>query len=135
MPVTSVYRVRSVCLQQVETMRDLGVILDSKLTFAAHIDSIVSKARRSLGVLIRSFQFCHGQSGLINRNAALAAYRANVRSILEYGSQIWAGAAKTHLDRLEHVEHKFLLWLCNRTAIGRQSRDLSYDMCHAFEIV
>ena len=125
-PVSSVYTVRGTHLEQVDTMRDLGVVLDNKLTFAAHVDSVISKARRSLGVLMRSFQFCHGQRGLINKSAALTAYRANVRSILEYGSQIWAGAAKTHLDRLEHVQHKFLLWLSNRTDIGRQSRDLSY---------
>ena len=57
----------------------------------------------------------------------MTAYCANVRSIVEYGSQIWSGAAKTHLDRTERVQHKFLLWLAHRTETGRQARDLSYD--------
>ena len=126
-PVPYVYNVRGTELEQVETMRDLGVIIDSRLTFAAHVDNAISKARRALGVLMRSFQFCHGQRGIINRNAALTAYCANVRSILEYASQVWSGAAKTHLDRMERVQHRFLLWLTNRTETGRLSRDISYE--------
>lgn len=126
-PVQYAYTVRGTALEKLDTMRDLGVILDSKLTFAAHVDCAVSKARRALGVLMRSFQFCHGQNGLLNEKAVMSAYCANVRSILEYGSQIWSGAAKTHLERIEHVQYKFLLWLAHRTETGRQARDLSYD--------
>ena len=126
-PVQYVYTVRGTVLEKLDTMRDLGVMLDSKLTFSPHVDSVVSKARRALGVLMRSFQLCHRQNGLLNEKAIMAAYIANVRSILEYGSQIWAGAASTHLDRIERVQHKFLLWLAHRTATGRQARDLSYD--------
>ena len=126
-PVQYAYAVRGTMLERLDKMRDLGVILDSKLTFTAHVDSAVSKARRALGVLMRSFQFCHGQNGLLNETAVITAYCANVRSILEYGSQIWSGAAKTHLERIEHVQHKFLLWLAYRTEAGRQIRDLYYD--------
>ena len=35
----------------------------------------------------------------------------SVRSILEYGSVIWAGAACSHLVRLERIQHKFLAFL------------------------
>ena len=31
--------------------------------------------------------------------AALVAYKAHVRSVLEYGSVIWSGAAVTHLPQ------------------------------------
>ena len=33
---------------------------------------------------------------------------SHVRSILEYGSIIWSDAAKSHIVRLERVQHKFL---------------------------
>lgn len=126
-PVQYVYTVDGTVLEKVDTMRDLGVILDSKLTFSTHVDFIISKARRALGVLMRSFQFCHGHNGQLKEGAVMTAFSANVRSVLEFGSQIWSGAAKTHLDRIEHVQHKFLLWLAHRTATGRMSSDLSYD--------
>ena len=37
-------------------MRDLGVILDSKLAFAFHVDGVVGRANRALGTYLRSLQ-------------------------------------------------------------------------------
>ena len=95
-------------LDLVGQIRDLGVILDTQLTFANHIDSAVKRGNRALGLLIRSVQ---GIRGNYDKTGLLAAYYANVRSILEYGSVVWAGAAKSHLDRLERIQHKFLMFL------------------------
>ncbi len=50
-PVESKYRVGSERLQRVDTNRDLGNLVDEKLTFAAHIDSTIRKANRALGCL------------------------------------------------------------------------------------
>ena len=127
-PVLHTYQINNSSLQRVTEVRDLGIILDSKLTFSAHINSTVSKANRALGILRRSFQ-----SGLprekFDRKALLTAYYANVRSILEYGTVVWSGAAKTHLNRLERVQHKFLTWLATRARgtdglTGLEYRDL-----------
>ena len=100
-------------LERVCEVRDLGVILDSKLTFSAHISQTICKANRALGTLIRSFQ-----TGLpstkFHKKTLLATYFANVRSILEYGCVIWGGAARSHTDRLERIQHKFLIWLVSR---------------------
>ena len=50
-----------------------------------------------------------------NRTALLAAYKAHVRSIAEYGSVVWSGAAKTHLVRLEQMQHRFFMWLASNS--------------------
>ena len=124
-PILHTYCINSSPLQRVTEVRDLGVILDPKLTFSAHINNVVSKANRSLGLLIRSFK-----TGLprqkFDRRALLVAYFANVRSILEYGSIIWSGAAKTHLKRLERVQHKFLMWLSARARGTDRLTSLEY---------
>ena len=49
--------------------------------------------------------------GNYDKTGLIAAYYANVRFILEYGSMVWTGAAKSHLDRLERVQHKCLMYL------------------------
>ena len=95
----------------------MGVVLDQKLTFAEHVNSIVTKANRALGLLIRTFQSASPRCKL-NKQAALAAYNANVRSVMEYCSVIWSGAAKSHLVRVERVQHKFLMWLARHTMSG-----------------
>ena len=106
--VQTEYYIDATKLEHVGEIRDLGNMLDTKLTFASHVDNVVSRANRSLGLLFRSFQT--GTSGSkFNRNALMCAYVSNVRSILEYGSVMWAGAAETHTVRIDRVQHKFLI--------------------------
>ena len=111
-------------------MRDLGVIIDSKLNFSDHIDFIVKRSNRALGLLIRSLQ---GVRGRYCKGGVIAAYYANVRSILEYGSVVWAGAACSHLQRLERIQHKFLCFLAGTR---RDRFDMSdYDgLCVSYGI-
>lgn len=106
-------------------MRDLGVILDSKLTFADHIDSVVGKANRMLGLLMRSVQMARcARRVTLDQHAIMSAYNAHVRSVIEYGSVIWSGAAVTHLKRLERVQHRFLTWLGRR--VQRRCPNMDY---------
>ena len=131
-PVQTTYMINATKLEHVE-IRDLGVILDTKLTFASHVSGIVSRTNRSLGLLFRSFQT--GARGTkFNRNALISAYFSTVRSILEYGSVIWAGAAETHTVRIDRVQHMFLIWLLSYTASG-YATSLSYsDLLNHFRI-
>ena len=124
-PVRTRYLINGTELEHVSQIKDLGVTLDSKLTFASHVSDIVRKGNRALGLLIRSFQV--GRRGSkFNKASLLTAYFANVRSILEYCSVIWTGAAKTHTVRVDRVQHKFLIWLLTHTHSG-YSASLSYD--------
>ena len=125
-PILAAYRVENVVLERCSQVRDLGVILDSKLTFSSHVDATVTKAKRMLGLLIRSMQ----QSALPRRarfrfKPLLSVFYAHVRSIIEYGSVVWSGAAVTHLKRLERIQHSFLIWLaCSSDC---HSENLRYD--------
>ena len=114
-PVRISYHINNTPLDSVEEMRDLGVIIDSRLNFAAHVSRIVSQANRALGLLIRSFQ-AGTRGAKFNQRTLIVTYFANVRSILEYGCVIWAGAAKTHTERVDRVQHKFLMWLNSHTS-------------------
>ena len=115
-PILSMYAIGGEQLERVTVMRDLGVFLDEKLTFSDHVDVIVRKANRVLGMLMRSFQTGKRGRSLreCNRKAVMAAYCANVRSILEFAGVVWGGAAEVHMKRVERVQHKFLTWLCAR---------------------
>ena len=59
--------------------------------------------------MLRSFQKTNRKNRL-NLSAVQVVYYAHVRSILEHGSVPWAGAAKTHLYRIERIQHKFSIW-------------------------
>ena len=135
-PVRTSYSIAMTTLEHVEEIRDLGVTLDTKLTFAAHISDVVKRANRSLGMLIRSFQAGRSSRSNFKTTALLAAYFANVRSILEYASVVWAGAADTHTARVDRVQHKFLMWLSHHSSpTSRTAPSLSYpDLSRHFKI-
>ena len=132
--IPATYQIRGITLEHREKVRDLGVWLDSKLNFAYHVDLTVSKANKMLGLLMRSLQT--GQAaGRFKVGPILTAYFGNIRSILEYGCVLWGGAAKCHLDRLERVQHKFLIWLAFHVHTSRPSQSLSYhDLLQLFKI-
>lgn len=96
------YQLCGTCLTRVDTIRDLGVIFDSKLIFVMHIENVVSKATKALGFIFRiSSEFKHIKTVKI-------LYCSFVRSHLEYASQVWNPTYKTYIDRLERVQKKFL---------------------------
>ena len=115
-PIIAAYTLDGTVLQRRTETRDLGVFLDSKLTFACHIDQAIARSNRMLGLVIRSMQLSRRHSrARFDHRAMLCTYYAHVRSILEYGCVVWAGAAVTHLKRLEKVQHRFLVWLARNS--------------------
>ena len=118
------YQIGNTNLEHVNFIRDLGVTLDSKLTFGLHLDITVKKANKALGFLVRSFQKAN-KGGHLRRSTVLVSYYTHVRSIMEYCSVIWGGAAAVHTSRLDRIQPKFLLWLNAHTR--NQSQCLSYD--------
>ena len=116
MPYFNRYALDGHQLERCTSVRDLGISLDTELTFANHVDATVGKANRILGLLMKSMQVSASTHRTpVNCVAALAAYKAHERSVMEYGCVIWSGAAVTHLRRLERLQHRFLMWLGCRT--------------------
>lgn len=93
--------------QIVETcsnVRDLGVILDSKMTFIEHYNTMVFKATNMLNFIKR---FSYNFKDPYTLKTLFIAY---VRSILEYCSVVWSPHIKTHETRIESVQKQFLLF-------------------------
>ena len=115
-PIVHPYKLDGHHLERCDQIRDLGVLLDAKLTFAPHVDATISKANRMLGMIIRSMQMPSCPRRVrFNHTALLCAFNAHVRSVIDYGSVIWSGAAITHLARFERLQHRFLMWLASNT--------------------
>lgn len=93
--------------QQVEKcvrIRDLGVILDSKLTFTDHYNTVINKANNMLGFIKRFSYHFH------DPYTVKTLYVSYVRSILEYCSIVWSPFSVTHESRIESIQKQFLLF-------------------------
>ena len=65
---------------------------------------------------MRSMQMtCRPRGRNFDSRAVMCAFNAHVRSVLQYASVIWSGAAVSHLARLERLQHRFLMWLAANT--------------------
>ena len=113
-------------INRVNSIRDLGVILDSKLLFDQHIESIVKKASKALGFIIRT-SACFRSLKTIK-----ILYCSFVRSHLEYASQVWNPQYEIYKTRIEAVQKKFLRYLDFRA--HQYSTD--YDQrCHRYHFL
>ncbi|KAI8438347.1 hypothetical protein MSG28_010913 [Choristoneura fumiferana] len=100
--IPSTYNIDGHILNEVDSIRDLGVILDGKLTFIPHIENIIKRASRVLGFVIRNTK------SFKSSKSKILVYNSLVRSILEYCSVVWRPHYATHSLRLERIQKRFL---------------------------
>lgn len=95
-----VYSINSISLPSVESVVDLGVIVDSNLRFSKQVDSIVCKASQRSSLILRCFR---------SRDPFLLcrAFVVYVRPLIEYCSPVWAPCYLTDIRKIESVQRKF----------------------------
>ena len=95
-------------VKKCEWIRDLGVILDSKLTFIDHYNAIIHKANNMLS-FIKRFGYNFQDPYTIK-----TLYTAYVRPILEYCIIVWSPYQIKHQQRIESVQKQFLIYALRR---------------------
>lgn len=102
------YKIDTNLIPRVHEMRDLGVIIDSKLSYNNHIDYIVRGAFKNLGFIKRSCKYFKSEKTLIN------LFNSLVRSKLEYASIVWDGYTESNKKKIEKVQNRFLRYLSRK---------------------
>ena len=69
-------------IEQVDSMKDIGVTIDSNLTFNEHINIKIDTANKILGIIRRSYR-------LLNCETFLPLYHSMVRSHFDYAVSVW----------------------------------------------
>ena len=94
-------------LESVQTLKYLGVILSSDLSWSSHVDTICSKARKLTGLLYRRF------STNLDCERLLELYKMLVRPHLEYAAPVWDPHLRKDITNIERVQ-KFALKMCTK---------------------
>ena len=92
--------VNNIDINNVQQIRDLGVLVDSKLKFRAHIGKIVSAAKQRTSLLFRAFLTREPKFLII-------AYKSYILPLLEYCSPIWSPHSVGDILLLESVQRSF----------------------------
>lgn len=111
-PVLYTYKIDNIVLNALDTVKDLGVMFDSKMTFRLHITNSVSRSFKMLGFIQRSARD-------FSVSSIKLLYCALVRSIIEYNSIIWCPNYKVQIDLIENIQKKFLRFCAYRLGLCR----------------
>lgn len=120
------YKLNKSCLSRVSHIRDLGVIMDSTLSYNRHIGSIVPKAMRMLGFVKRN---CIGK---FSKRTVRTLYVALVRPQIDYATVIWNpnGANKTNVAGIERVQQRYIKYMSfNFEDVSPYHREVYPDLC------
>ncbi len=86
-------------LQLTDSEKDIGVTIDSRLSFEKHINEKINKANSTLGIIRRTFEY-------LDQQTFMYLYRSMARPHLEYANQIWAPQLKKHINAIENVQRR-----------------------------
>jgi hypothetical protein len=118
--VMHTYSVDGAVLERKETMRDLGVTYDSKLTFNNHIDISCGKAKRMMGFVMRTGKHFH------NPHTFTTLYNSLVRSNVEYAAVIWNPFTACQKLQVERVQHRFLKFISAKCFGRKANEEVNY---------
>ena len=98
--ISSNYSLNGFVLSSAALANDLGVYVDSNLTFKHHIATIITKAHQRAGVFFRGF---------VSRSYEIIrkTFITYIRPLLEYNSNVWNPTHKYLIDQIENVQRRF----------------------------
>ena len=95
------YRIsEEVILEPTSTVKDLGVIVSSDLSWSPHIATIVARARGVAAWVLSVFR-------TRNVDVMLTLYKSMIRSHLEYCCPLWHPSKVSDIELLENVQREF----------------------------
>lgn len=104
-PIWHNYILNNVTLSRQDSIKDLGVIFDTKLSFNFHVNEIIKSSYKSLGFVIRN------SLGFTDIQVLMLLFNALVKSKLEYAAIIWQPGYIVHTESLENIQRRFLKFL------------------------
>ena len=121
-PIRFAYKMNGIVLEKVDTIKDLGVDISSKLDWNSHVNRVVKKSNRKMGMIMRTV----GYNAPTKVTKTL--YNALVRSDLEYGSCLWSGTSKHNINLIESVQRRATKFIMHYPDMGYKERLISLDM-------
>ena len=107
------YNIGDSIMEVTTAEKDLGIIVDDKLTFETHIDKTIKRANKLSGMIVHNIK-CKDMSVMV------PLFKALIRPIVEYGNPVWSPHLKKHINAVENVQRHF-----TKKIIGLSNLDYS----------
>ena len=107
---TVTIKVNDIKIKCVKECKYLGIIIDDELKWTPHIDSVLQKLKRLLGIF---YKMCHKLPDWCLRNI----YFAFVHPYILYGLKVYGNTFPSYLDKLTIRNNKLLKILQKKDAL------------------
>ena len=97
-------------IKQVNEMKYLGVILDTKLNWHNHIQYICSKLSKGAGIIYKL-------KNKVPQSVLLLLYNSLVDTYLRYGITSWGSAKTTALAKLQNFQNKIVRYITHSSPL------------------
>ena len=114
-PITHQHMMNGVPLDTVSHRPYLGVELSSNLNWSLHIENIIGKANRFLGLIRRNLYSCP-------ESVKSQAYLTLVRPCLEYACSVWDPHTQKHCHDIEGVQRRAARFVKNCYTCGNPAQ-------------
>ena len=101
------YQLHGQQLENVPTIKYLGVEIQGNLNWSNHITSITNKANKTLGFVRRNLK-------VGNKRAKETAYKALISPKLEYAASVWDPHTQADIKTLEKLQRRAARWVTSR---------------------
>ncbi|BES92562.1 Hypothetical protein NTJ_05371 [Nesidiocoris tenuis] len=126
-PLTTPLQINNSAIPIESSVRYLGLQLDSKLLWNAHISNLVKKIRQRI----------HQLKALLSRNSPLSMdtkrllFLSLIRPIWTYACGLWGSAAACHIRRIQVTQNRVLRMIANapwyvRNSVLHSDMDIPY---------
>ncbi len=105
----------TVNLEEVNSVKDLGVYVDSELDFSKHCNEMIKKANRILATIRRTFHH-------LDASNMTPLYKSLVRPYLEYGVEAWSPTTKRDIRLLESIQRRATKLIPSLSHLSYQER-------------
>ena len=99
-------RINNVVLPRVAATKFLGIIIDDKLSWKPHIQSVKSKLSSVLSIMYKA-------SKLINTTGMYTLYCSLFHPYLSYSNEIWVNTYTSNVKCLFTLQNKSIRLICN----------------------
>lgn len=103
------------------SIRDLGVMMDSSLSWDTHIDTAIGKANNVMGCIKRAVGY------KAPSEVKLKLFTTLARSHLEYCSPLWSGTTRRNVYRVERVQRSATKYILGYPEMGYKDRLLNIN--------
>ena len=95
---------KAVALEHKDYVKYLGISIDKNLSWKHHIDHIIIKVSRTIGLITKLRHF-------LPTHTLLNLYQALIAPYLTYGLTVWVQACKSYLDKLLKLQKRTLRFI------------------------